>query len=85
MPKITDKYIKFGGSTQETNDGDLPSIYLSPINFVPTQVDSEGIDKVSAYLKGIDITLGEISTGNIDGGSPSSNYGGILNIDGGAP
>jgi hypothetical protein len=60
MPKIKDRYILFSSGIQGTNDGDIPSIFLNPTNFTPTQVSSEGNDKISAYLNGINSALGEL-------------------------
>lgn len=63
MPKIADRYIKFGTNAQETNDGDIPSTY-TPANYTPESNMGEGADKVSAQFKGIDnkiLTLEEQS------------------------
>lgn len=57
MSKIKEKYIKFGTSTGEVRDQSLPSTY-TPTNYTSSAVASEGSNKVSAHLKGIDIALG---------------------------
>ena len=85
MAKIDDRYIKFGVGHNGTNDGDIPSIYTPVLNFVPVSVAGEPTDRISAYLKGIDNAFGTINTGNIDGGTPSSNFGGTTAINGGTP
>lgn len=53
MTKIKRKYIAFGFTGTEVNDQALPSTHTA-LNYTPIQVSSEGNDKVSAHLKGID-------------------------------
>ena len=37
----------------------------SAVNYAPEEVDSEGTDKVSAHLKGLDIRIGQIVGGSV--------------------
>ena len=57
MSKIKKKYILLGTGANELNGRDIPA-NLTPDFYTPTEVASEGIDKISAHLKGIDIALG---------------------------
>ena len=45
----------------EVTDQDVVSTY-SPSDYQPTEVSSEGTDKLSAHLKGIDLKLGSLGT-----------------------
>jgi hypothetical protein len=56
MSKVTEKFIKFGTNTNEVNSRSIPANY-TPSSYTPAQVDSEGDDKVSSHLKGIDSAL----------------------------
>ena len=56
MARIQKKLLKLGTGTGELNARDL-SANFSPSNYVPTQVASEGTDKISAHLSGIDAAL----------------------------
>lgn len=66
MARIAKKFIKLGTSTDELNSRDVPANY-SPTNYTPSQVASEGTDKISAHLKGIDTAIGSLggSAGDI--------------------
>lgn len=64
--KIKDKWIDFGTGTNQVSARDLPADF-TPSNYTPAQVASEGTDKTSAHLKGIDnkiATLGGGGGGN---------------------
>lgn len=65
MSRIRSKFIRFGTGTDETNARLIPANY-TPTNYTPDQVASEGTDKISAHLKGINNALnstpGDIST-----------------------
>jgi len=63
MSKVNSKYIKFGTSTNEVNSRDLPANF-TPSNYTPAQVASEGTDKTSAHLKGIDTALASAGSGS---------------------
>jgi len=54
--KVIDKFINFGTGSNQVSEKDMPADY-SPSNYTPTQVASEGTDKTSAHLKGIDLQL----------------------------
>lgn len=58
MARLSKKFIKLGISTvDELNSRDLPANYTA-VNYTPTQVSIEGVDKVSSHLKGIDNQFG---------------------------
>lgn len=57
MSKIKQKYIIFDTTTNGTNARLIPANYASPLAYTPTQVATEGTDKISAHLKGIDLTI----------------------------
>lgn len=57
--KIQKKFIRFGTGNKEVNSRDLPA-YYTPINYTPDEISSEGDDKVSAHLKGIDLAIGNL-------------------------
>lgn len=59
MSRIKKKFIRLGTGTDELNSQDLPANF-TPTNYTPAQVGSEGIDKVSAHLKGIDSFLATV-------------------------
>lgn len=59
MAQTTSKFIKFGTGVDEVNSRELPA-HFTPTNYTPDQVGTEGADKVSAHLKGIDDALGSI-------------------------
>jgi hypothetical protein len=62
--QIISRFIKFGTSTDEVNSRVIPA-HFTPTNYTPTQVGTEGNDKTSAHLKGIDNALA--SAGGISG------------------
>jgi len=76
MARTTSKFIKFGTGTGEVNSRVLPANF-TPSNYTPTEIASEGTDKVSAHLKGIDDALGSIvpTTGDI----PHTVWSGLAN------
>jgi len=53
MTQIVSKGIKWGTGTNEINSRVVPANF-TPSNYTPAQVDSEGTDKISSHLKGID-------------------------------
>ena len=57
MARLAKKFIKFGVTSDEVNSQVIPANFASPSNYTPAQVGTEGTDKVSAYLKGIDNAL----------------------------
>jgi alpha-tubulin suppressor-like RCC1 family protein len=63
MSRIKTKFIKWGTGSTDVNSQSMPANF-TPTNYTPIQVASEGTDKVSAHLKGIDSALtGAGSTG----------------------
>lgn len=56
MSRITKKFIKLGTGSDELNARDISANY-TPSNYSPVQAGSEGADKVSAHLKGVDAAL----------------------------
>lgn len=56
MARLGKRSIIFGEGTNEVNSRSLPSFY-TPTNYTPVQVGTEGSDKTSAHLKGIDNKL----------------------------
>jgi len=58
--QIAKKFLKLGTGTGELNSRDVPANY-TPSEYSPSQVATEGNDKVSAHLKGINTRLGEIA------------------------
>lgn len=70
MSRITSKFIKFGTATGEVSSRNMPANF-TPTNYTPAQVATEGNDKVSAHLKGIDTTLGTIGSTSGDIGLTS--------------
>lgn len=55
--KIEKKYLEIGTGTKELNARDVPANF-TPTNYAPSQVASEGTDKISAHLKGLDTKVG---------------------------
>lgn len=71
MSQIKKKFIKFGTGSDAVNARDLPANY-TPSEYTPAQVASEGNDKVSAHLNGINTRLGaQIDASQIADGSVS--------------
>ena len=68
MSQVKKRYIKFGdtSSADNVNAQALPATNTA-VNYTPSNVGSEGTDKVSAHLKGIDTKLGTISSGGAAG------------------
>lgn len=64
MGKVVEKWVNFGTGAGQVGDKSLPSIFSSPVNYTPTQIASEGVDKVSAHLKGIDDKFGTLGAGS---------------------
>lgn len=56
--KIKFKYLALGTGTDDLNARKLPAYFDAPSYYTPVQIGSEGTDKVSAHLKGIDAALG---------------------------
>jgi hypothetical protein len=63
MSRLSKKFIKFGTGTNEVNSRDVPANF-TPSFYTPAQVGSEGNDKISAHLNGINTAL------STSGGSP---------------
>lgn len=74
---LSTKYIDWGTGAGQANARDIPANY-TPINYTPAQAGSEGTDKVSSHLKGVDSALGSISGGDLTIDS-SSVIGGTAN------
>ena len=55
--RIKSRFINWGTGSDQVNSQALPANF-SPSHYTPTQVGTEGNDKVSAHLHGIDIELG---------------------------
>jgi hypothetical protein len=53
MARISRKFIRLGTGTNDVNARVIPAHYTA-VNYVPAQVASEGTDKISAHLKGLD-------------------------------
>lgn len=61
MAKLSKKYLKLGTGVDELNSRGVPAHY-TPISYVPSQVSTEGNDKISAHLKGIDTALSALGS-----------------------
>lgn len=70
MSRIKSRFIIFGTSTDEVNARDLPANF-TPTNYTPSEVGTEGDDKTSAHLKGIDSALGTAGANPNDIGETS--------------
>lgn len=57
MSKVFKKFLDIGTGLSDINAQSFPAIY-TPTNYTPNQVTTEGNDKISAHLKGIDTSLG---------------------------
>ena len=65
MSKVNKNYIAWGIGSKDNNDQIIPATHTA-INYTPEQVNSEGTDKVSAHIKGLDNAIGNIiSSGDI--------------------
>lgn len=60
MSQLEKKYIKFGTDTKDVNSRVIPA-HFTPSNYTPDEIVSEGDDKISAHLKGIDSALGSVA------------------------
>jgi hypothetical protein len=60
VSRIKQKFIKWGTGTDDVNSRNMPANF-TPSSYTPAQVSSEGNDKVSAHLNGIDTALGSIT------------------------
>lgn len=65
IEQIYKKGILFGTGTNAVNARHLPANF-TPSNYTPTEISSEGTDKTSAHLKGIDIALAGVSGGQVN-------------------
>jgi hypothetical protein len=67
MAKLSKKNIKLGTNSDEINARDISANFSTPASYTPTQIASEGTDKISAHLNGIDLTIGSLGavTGDI--------------------
>lgn len=76
MTKLKSKYINFGTGSNEVSSKVLPAGY-TPVNYTPIEVSSEGADKTSAHLKGIDSKLvagGWITSIKVAAAGGATNY-----------
>lgn len=60
MAQVEKKFVKLGTGAKEINSRDLPANF-TPSNYTPDEVASEGTDKTSAHLKGIDNKIATIA------------------------
>lgn len=58
MGKVDKRFIDLGTTGNQVNSRVVPA-HFTPSNYTPAQVGSEGADKVSSHLNGIDTALGE--------------------------
>ena len=58
--KVKKKWLDTGSGTAQINAQSFLATYTA-INYTPDQVDSEGNDKISAHLKGLDTKVGILS------------------------
>lgn len=65
MSKNNEKWIDFGTGVNQVSSRSLPA-YFTPTNYTPSQIASEGNDKVSAHLNGIDSKLATVLSFNDD-------------------
>ena len=88
MSKIKARFIQYGeiDPVDDVNSRQIPANY-APVNYVPQQASAEGVNKISAHLRGIDNALASLVTTNpqIDGGTPSSTYAVFQTVIGGSP
>lgn len=56
MSRIKSRFVKWGTGADDVNSQSMPANF-TPLNYTPAQVGSEGNDKVSAHLNGIDSAL----------------------------
>lgn len=61
MSKVTKKWLRIGlsDSTKDISGRSFPTGYTA-VNYTPAQTSSEGTDKISAHIKGIDSALASI-------------------------
>lgn len=83
MSKIKPKYIDIGTGTNQLKDATIPSI-TTATNYTPAQVGTEGNDKISAHLNGINTKLGTIGAGDVVGPTGDANTDNRLAIFDGA-
>jgi len=57
MSRIKKKFIRYGIGADDSNARDIPGNF-TPTNYTPAQVASEGNDKISAHLNGLDTKVG---------------------------
>jgi hypothetical protein len=57
MSRIARKFIRFGTGSTDVNAQPIPATNTAT-NYTPVQVSTEGTDKVSAHLNGINTSLG---------------------------
>lgn len=68
MAQTEQKFIKFGTGSKEVNSRVIPA-HFTPVNYIPDDIASEGNEKVSAHLKGIDdkfATVAALPSGDIN-------------------
>lgn len=59
MARIKAKYIIFSIDAQGVNGRKIPANIGVPSNYTPTEVGTEGTDKMSAHFNGVDVALGD--------------------------
>jgi hypothetical protein len=57
MAQLVNKFIKLTATSDGVNGQTVRAHYSSPVNYTPSEVSSEGTNKISAHLKGIDTAL----------------------------
>jgi hypothetical protein len=62
MTKLKVKWLEIGTTGDGASAQSFP-VGFTPANFTPAEVGSEGADKTSAFLKGIDTKLGALIVG----------------------
>lgn len=65
MSRIKKKFIKLTNDSDGLNGQGIPANF-TPSNYTPSEVASEGTDKQSAHLKGIDAELAKVSGSSTD-------------------
>lgn len=74
MSRLSKKYVKLGTNSDEINARDISANFASPAYYTPTQLASEGTDKISAHLKGIDLALASAGGGGSAGDIPETSF-----------
>jgi hypothetical protein len=67
VSKIFSKWISFGTGASDVNARSVPANY-TPVNYSPLAAGSEGTDKISSHLKGIDSEFSMLGGGSSSAG-----------------